>query len=610
MLVFGVLCSVCFCSYASESVAVVHAESVYVSAGETVSIPVVIANNPGIMGFSLLISFDDAIFTPVSVTAGDMLSDGWLDDSIGYMDTDTVKVSYSGTSAVTECGTLFNIDFDISDNASGECSIEISYIENDTFNEIFEKVRLDCENISVNIENGFIENAVKFYGDSVDATAGQDITVPIRVENAEKMNSFVLAVTYDSKVFTFKSVQSGDVLTDGNISSTENSSNSILLEWNGSSITQNGSLMYITFNIADYIEEPTVIGLQCNGIAFSDGISKQSICINSTVNISNPYANEPAIIYTDKKVVINEGYADVPVYICNNHGLMGLGMIISYDNTVLNPISVTKGTLLSDGNFENNIGYINDNIKINWSNTEDVSGNGLLLMIRFKILTEDTLRFLPIEISYSQENTFNEFWEDIELNIDIPTIPVIYGYTAKFVADGVVVSIQSFTSDTKALDEPEIPPKAGYVTRWDYYKIEKKNLVIKAKYDLPSVFMISKCTLKVEDTTRLLSSCNFEVTGKGWSSSNPSVAVVDNRGNVTAVGKGKCTIKVTCCGKDSVGNEIKASASTKIVVNEKHEVKNIKKKFKEAFEEFFEQKIYDFFENLKKFILVLLQYTD
>lgn len=606
MLVFAVLCSVCFSSQATESVAVVYAENVTASAGETVSIPVAITGNSGLMGFSILLSFDDSVFTPVSVTAGDILGDGMLDDSIGYLEADTVKVSYTGTSAAYGDGTLFTVDFEIFDEAIGEYQIALSYIQDDTFDENIVEKELDCENISVKIENSYIENAVKFHGGTVDATAGQDVIVPVTVENAEEMKSFALDVSYDSKVFTFSGVESGEIISDGNISATVKSTNTISLEWNGSPVTQNGCLMYLTFSIADYIEDLKEIEFSCVDVTFSDGNSKDCICYNSAVNVNNSLANEPAIIYTDEKAVISKGYADIPVYIKNNHGIMGFGISVSYDNNVLGPVSVTKGTLLSDGNFDNNIGYSTDNIKINWNNTEDISGNGLLFVLRFKVLSKETLTGIPVEFSYSQVNTFNELWEDVELKIDIPSVPVLYGYTAKFVADGVIISVQSFTSETEALDEPEIPLKAGYIARWDYYKLGKSDLVINAKYDLPSALMLSKCTLKVDDTTRLLTSCNFEPEEKVWSSSITSVAVVDKHGKVTAVGEGECNVKVICYGKDALGNEIKASASTKIVVNEKHETKDIKQKFREAFDEFFELKIYDLLENFKKFMSVLL----
>lgn len=610
LLTLVVLRSACFCSHAAESAAVIYTDNVSASAGETVSIPVAVTDNSGFMGFSLVLSFDDSVFTPVSVTAGDMLSNGMLDNSIGSSNTDTVKVVYSGTSDVAENGTLFTVDFEVSGDATGEHSIGLSYIQSDTFNESFEEIAFTCYDISVNINNSYIENAVKFYGGSVDATAGADVTVPVTVENSEGMNSFVLDVSYDSKVFAYVGVESGDILTDGIVQATEIASNRITLKWSGSSVTQNGYLLYLTFKIADYIEKPNEIAFSCSEISFSDGTSKQSVCYNSTINISNPYADEAAFVYSDDELFVSDKYVDVPVYINNNHGVMGFGINITYDSTVLQPASATRGAVTADGSFENNIGYnITDKVKIIWNNTEDVNENGLLFTVCFEILTVEQITALPIEISYSQSDTYNEFWEDVELDINISMIPIKYGYTAQFIADGVVISVQSFTSDTKALIEPEIPPKAGYIARWDYYKIEEKNLVINAKYDLPSALMISKQTLKVGDTTRLLPSCNFETTKKVWFSGNTTVATVDSHGNVTAVGKGKCSIKVICYGEDSLGNEIAASASTKIVVNEKSEAKDLKQRFREAFDEFFEVKLHDLLESLRKFMIVFLWFA-
>lgn len=609
MLVFAVLCSARFSSQATESNAVVYGENVTASAGETVSVPVVIAGNPGLMGFSILLSFDDSVFTPVSVTAGDILGGGMLDDSIGYMESDSLKVTFTGTSAAYGDGTLFTVDFEISDDAIGEYQISVSYIQADTFDENIVEKELDCESISVDIENSYIENAVKFYAVAVSATAGHDVIIPVTAENAEGLNSFAIDVTFDSDVFTFSGAESGEILSDGNLSFIKNSSNSVSLEWNGSPITHDGYLMYLTFSIADYIEGLKEVEFSCVYANFSDGKSRDYICRNSEVYINNSHADEPSTVYTDEKILINEGYADIPVYINNNHGIMGFGMQVFYDNSVLSPVSVTKGALLSDGNFDNNIGYSTDNIKINWNNTENISGNGILFVIRFKIKVKETLSVLPLELTYSQANTFNEFWEDVELKIDITSVPVLYGYTAKFIANGVIISIQSFTSETEALFEPKIPPKAGYITRWQPYIIKEENLVINAIYDLPSVMMLSKCTLKIDDTMRLLTSCNFETTGKVWSSSNTSVAVVDKQGKITAVGEGECTVKVACYGKDSLGNEIKAIASTKIVVNKKSEAKDLKESFREFFDEFFEVRLYDILENLRKFISEILRHA-
>jgi hypothetical protein len=55
-------------------------------------------------------------------------------------------------------------------------------------------------------------------------------------------------------------------------------------------------------------------------------------------------------------------------------------------------------------------------------------------------------------------------------------------YTAKFVADGKVIAEIPFTVETKALEEPTVPAKAGYNGAWADYKLEAKDITVEAVY--------------------------------------------------------------------------------------------------------------------------------
>lgn len=203
-------------------------------------------------------------------------------------------------------------------------------------------------------------------------------------------------------------------------------------------------------------------------------------------------------------------------------------------------------------------------------------------------------------------------WQDFEIvpnDIDVYGEYVPIEYTATFIADGVVISTQTFTVETESLDEPLVPQKAGYYARWSSYNIEAKDITIVAKYHLPEAVTVSKLTLDVGDTYRLLPSCNFEIIEKTWVSSNTSVATVNKHGKVTAVGKGECEITTTCYGKDSLGNDIQASKVTKIIVNSNSEANTSKRSFRDLFDEFFEVTLHDFMYNLRKFMVVLFRYA-
>ena len=220
--------------------------------------------------------------------------------------------------------------------------------------------------------------------------------------------------------------------------------------------------------------------------------------------------------------------------------------------------------------------------------------------------TDFTMPYLP------KQEGYKVVWEDFEIvpnDIDVYGEYVPIEYTATFIADGVVISTQTFTVETESLDVPLVPQKAGYYARWSSYNIEAKDITIVAKYHLPEVVTVSKRTLDVGDTYRLLPSCNFEITEKAWVSSDTSVATVNQHGKVTAVGKGECEITITCYGKDSLENDIQASKVTKIIVNDNSEASTSKRSFRDLFDEFFEVTLHDLIYNLREFMLVLLRYA-
>ena len=124
----------------------VFADSISVESGELVTIPVKIENNGGFMGFSIIVTYDAEIFTPVSVSKGEILA-GMFNDSIDTSTDNSFKVVFTGTGNVTGDGVIFNIVFDVSDEASGKYDISLSYSQQDTFNENWDNVVLNCEKI-------------------------------------------------------------------------------------------------------------------------------------------------------------------------------------------------------------------------------------------------------------------------------------------------------------------------------------------------------------------------------------------------------------------------------------------------------------------------------
>lgn len=135
---------------AEEKNGLVFAEKSYSSSGAEFSVPVEIKNNPGVMGFSVILTYDADEFQPVSVTKGTLLS-GLFNDSIATSSPGEFKVVFSGTSDFIEDGVLFTVNFKTLSSENTISQIGVNYSQVDTFNENWEDVKLDCKDIIVQL---------------------------------------------------------------------------------------------------------------------------------------------------------------------------------------------------------------------------------------------------------------------------------------------------------------------------------------------------------------------------------------------------------------------------------------------------------------------------
>ncbi len=96
----------------------------------------------------------------------------------------------------------------------------------------------------------------------------------------------------------------------------------------------------------------------------------------------------------------------------NNTGLMGYKLLFEYDPNTMEIISAERGEALGGGMFLGSGGEESGEFQLLWNSTENSSDNGV-----FAILEIEQKNDTPYEIkmSFSQEDTFNEAWEDVSL---------------------------------------------------------------------------------------------------------------------------------------------------------------------------------------------------
>lgn len=126
------------------------------------------------------------------------------------------------------------------------------------------------------------------------------------------------------------------------------------------------------------------------------------------------FASDTAIVSADD-VSISDGTALVPVSISENSGIMGFKISLEYPSDSIEIVSVTRGTVTSQGNFNTDIGMRSGCVNILWNNTQNVKTNGTLftLAVKEKAKINDKIE---INVSYSQPDTFNENWKDVVLD--------------------------------------------------------------------------------------------------------------------------------------------------------------------------------------------------
>lgn len=402
---------------------VVFANPVIAEAGETIIVPIFINENQGMMGFSINIGYDPSILTPVSANPGTVLEGGMFNDSISTASIGQFKVLWTGSQDVLTDGVIFTISFSVNPNAKGNSQILLSYNQGDTFNENWQDVVLNCDNISIIVNNAYYITPPNLWANPASVTAGDFISFPVSIENHSAMSKFIIYLTYDPTVYTYISINKGDALQTGDMVATAN--NGVLtVTWAG--ISQDGVVFTPIFETFPYKHGRYDIEMSYNQDHTQFGTAGTVMqCGNIEVAISNPFIGQPAWVLADQTQAAVGDTVIIPIRIFNNQGLMGFGITLNYDPNVLMPLTITRGTATVTGMFDSTLGAGNSgNIKVIWNNSENMSINGILMEVTFSVKIGALIGESALNLSFSQEDTFNEDWDDVFLNCQSTTITI------------------------------------------------------------------------------------------------------------------------------------------------------------------------------------------
>lgn len=378
------------------------------TAGETVRVPVRLENNSGVLGFKLIFKYDSKVLTPISVDCGEVISQGLQDNIEGDSVPGEMCVYWSGTDNVYVDGIWFYINFYVNAQSVGETEIEVSYSQADTFNEDFEDVAFNCSKSYVNIANSSYTSVAEFSLKGNDISAGEDFAVTVTADALTAVSPIELKVNYNSQVFDFKKLEAKGVkatavegdgvltLTITGTSEELKGTDILMLYFASSENTVGGKY--------EFTAEATVNGSSvfCKGCSFYVVGGSQS----------------GSVIYAEDFYALPGETVEIPVYIANNTGIMGFKLNFTYNADLLTPVSVTAGNItnIPSSWLNDSIGTTEQNMfSVLWNDAAEVTANGELLILTFKVNDDAPYGTADIDISFSQADTFNEDYDDVKL---------------------------------------------------------------------------------------------------------------------------------------------------------------------------------------------------
>ena len=416
----------------------VFAQDVVTDSGKQIAIPVILKNNTGLMGFGFEFSYDASILTPVRVDYGDMISQNLDDNLEGDATPGKFKVIWYGEDELTTNGVLVNLVFDVAGNVEAETAIDIHCVPEDTFNENFSEVAIACEAINVTVRKALVANS--FYStlrafDAKNNTATDKMNIDgeekvfISVDNTVNTEQSYLVknkISYDTSAFTFEGYADEDrnEITASNVESTGminiiHTGTGSFNELTPAEVFDSLGVEYLVFRVnetvskGDYAFTTQLETDNCFDVLDSSGCTLT--LTESKVKAAKIFAEPVSVAMYDETI-------SVPVLISDNPGIMGYLINFEYNPTQLQPIAAIKNNRFS-GTFNDSIGVEDGTFLVLWSDRGNNYTNGELFTVTFRVVTDAGV-ISPVKVTYSQDDTFNEDYDDVVFQCSDFNVPL------------------------------------------------------------------------------------------------------------------------------------------------------------------------------------------
>lgn len=156
------------------------------------------------------------------------------------------------------------------------------------------------------------------------------------------------------------------------------------------------------------------------------------------------------------------GTVNVTVSVANNPGIVTAALDVDYDSEKLELIAVTNGDILPDGSLSSSY---SDPYTLRWNAVNsNVTANGVLATLTFKVKDDVVLGDTPITLTYDADNVYNADLDNVKFNV----------------IDGVVTIGEVILGDVDGngkVEGKDVTALYRYLAGWSGYSADTLDLV-------------------------------------------------------------------------------------------------------------------------------------
>ena len=271
----------------------------------------------------------------------------------------------------------------------------------------------------------------------VSGNQGEIVDVTVDLANCTGFINIGLEIGYNSEVLTLESVTNG-VLGAQITKAQYLTANPYNIIWNATeNVNYNGTMATLRFRIANNASAgnyPITVsyykgrnGNNQDGITVNYDEDLHSLGLAymaGNVRVGTDDYEEPVVSINGRNGHVGET-VDVTVDLANCTGFINIGLEIGYNSEVLTLESVTNG---ASGAQMTKAQYLTANpYNITWNATENVTYNGTMATLRFRIANDASFGTYPITVSYYKgRNGNNQDGVTINYDEDLHSLGLTY----------------------------------------------------------------------------------------------------------------------------------------------------------------------------------------